>query len=205
MKIILFRHGQKQQPDLSRHSDRKDVFLTPKGIDQITLLGKALKTRFPTLVSSKIIYSSHYSRAIQSADIIKSILNIKTSQVVPEFGEFMAYTNYQSPKEFRQQIQERAMQHPDWISPETKTSLNNVLSNFQKKLIEIYKKSHPEFVLIASHGGIIRNFVYTLEPKFRPPKGHLETAKIHEAGYTIIDFDSQKFTLDQFDVHDFLD
>ncbi|MDD4785195.1 MAG: phosphoglycerate mutase family protein [Candidatus Shapirobacteria bacterium] len=204
MQIILFRHGEKQRPNLSIFSDIKDVYLTKTGIVQIEKLGQALRKKFPSLIASDIIYSSHYTRAVQSADIVKSILNIKNSQIIAEFGEFMAYTNYQNPYEIRQHIQEMAMQDPDWVSPETNTSLTNILSSFQQKIIEIYHQSKPDIVLIASHGGIIRNFVYSLDPKFRPSDKLIAESKIHEGGYTVLDFDGQKFTIDQFDVHDYL-
>ncbi|MDD4785347.1 MAG: histidine phosphatase family protein [Candidatus Shapirobacteria bacterium] len=204
MQIILFRHGEKQRPNLSIFSDVKDVYLTKTGIVQIEKLGQALRKKFPSLIASHIIYSSHYTRAIQSADIIKSILEIKRSEIVPEFGEFIAYTNYQNPYEIRQHIQEMAMQNPEWISPETKTSLNQVISSFQLKITEIYHQSHPDLILIATHGGIIRNFIYSLEPKFRPADNLIAESKIHEGGYSILDFDGQTFSVIEFDVHDHL-
>lgn len=204
MQIILFRHGEKQRPNLSIFSDIKDVYLTKTGIVQIEKLGQALRKKFPSLIASDIIYSSHYTRAVQSADIIKSILKIKKSEIVPEFGEFIAYTNYQNPYEIRQRIQEMAMQNPEWISPETKTSLNQFISSFQLKITEIYNQSHLDLILIATHGGIIRNFIYTLEPKFRPTDNLIAESKIHEGGYSVLDFDGQTFSVVEFDVHDHL-
>lgn len=204
MKIILFRHGEKQRPNLAIFDDKKDVYLTDLGIDQINKLAQSLKKRFPILISSETIYSSNYVRTIQSAKIVQSILNIKNNIICPEFGEFMAYTNYQNPREIRQHIQEMAMQNPDWISPETKNSLNNVISTFKTKIINIYSKEESEFILIATHGGIIRNLVYSLDPKFRPSDELIADSKIHEAGYTILNFDGQNFSVDQFDIHDFL-
>ena len=204
MKIILFRHGEKQRPDFFVADDKKDVYLTDFGISQINKLGETLKQIFPKLISSKIIYSSHYARAIQSGEIIKSILNIKKLEIIPEFGEFMAYTNYLNPREIRKHIQEMAMQNPDWVSPETNISLKQTLSNFQLKIIDLYQKTNPDFMLIASHGGIIRNFVYSLEPKFRPSDNEIADAKIQEGGYTVIDFDGQNFSVAEFDIHDFL-
>ena len=204
MKIILFRHGEKHRPDLANCSDVNDVCLTDLGNIQINKLAKTLKENFPFLISSDVIYSSPYTRAIQSAKIVQSVLNIKENIIVPEFGEFMAYTNYQNPYEIRQHIQEMAMQNPDWISPETNFSLNNILSNFKTKIISIFNEKHPDFLLIASHGGIIRNFVYSLESKFRPNDELIAESKIHEGGYTLINYDGKNFSVDQFDVHDHL-
>ncbi len=205
MKIILFRHGEKQKIDSAVVSDKQSVHLTDFGISQIEKLGKTLKERFPQLINFPIIYSSLYARSIQSAQIVQSILNIKDIIQIPEFGEFNAYSNYQNPKEFRDQLQAFAMQNPNWISPETNTSLNQVISLFKNKLKEVCSKSSDNLVLISTHSGIIRNTVYALEPKYRPSDDLIGPTKIHEAGYTILDFDGQNFSVDQFDVHDFLD
>lgn len=205
MKIILFRHGEKQKVDSVLVSDKQGVRLTDFGISQIEKLGNILKERFPQLINSQTIYSSFYTRSIQSGEIIKSILNIKKLESVEEFGEFNAYSNYQNPKEFRDQLQAYAMQHPDWVSPETNSSLNKTISIFLGKIKQISQKDKSEYILISTHGGIIRNTVYSLEPKFRPSDDLIGSSKIHEAGYTILDFDSQNFSVDQFDVHDFLD
>lgn len=205
MKIILFRHGEKQKVDSILVSDKQEVCLTDFGISQIEKLGNILKERFPKLVNSQIIYSSFYARSIQSGQIIKSILNIHQLKSVEEFGEFSAYSNYQNPKEFRDQLQAYAMQHPDYISPETNTSLNQTIYSFLEKIKQIPQKDKPEYLLISTHGGIIRNTVYSLEPKFRPPSELILESKIHEAGYTVLNFDGQNFSVDQFDIHDFLD
>lgn len=205
MKIILFRHGEKQKVESNLVSDKRGVFLTDFGIDQIQKLGNCLKERFPQLINSQTIYSSFYTRSIQSAEIVQSILNIKQLIQTEEFGEFNAYSNYQNPKEFREQLQAYAMQHPDWISPETSRSLNQTINSFLEKLKQISQQNKSEYILISTHGGLIRNTVYSLEPKFRPSDDLIGPTKIHEAGYSILNFDGQNFSIDQFDVHDFLD
>lgn len=70
MKIILFRHGEKQKVDSNNIDDKRNVKLTDLGIDQINKLGKVLSERFPLLNSSKMIYSSPYARAIQSGGLL---------------------------------------------------------------------------------------------------------------------------------------
>ena len=115
MKIILFRHGEKQKINSVVADDKRNVKLTDLGVGQINKLGKALLERFPSLSFSEVIYSSHYTRAIQSAEIVKSVLNIQDINIIPEFGEFYASNDYQKPKEVRQQIQKTAMQNPDWV------------------------------------------------------------------------------------------
>lgn len=203
-KIILFRHGEKQKIDSVVADDKRSVNLTDLGISQINKLGQYLARNFPSLKSSLIIYSSPYIRAIQSAEIFKSILDIKNVVVVPEFGEFYASNNYQLPKEIRKEIQKKAMQNPDWISPETNTSLNNVISKFENKIKEICQKDSSDLILISTHGGIVRNTVYYLNPELRPNDELIADAKIHEGGCTVLNFSGEDFTVDEFDVHNYL-
>ncbi len=204
MKIIIFRHGEKQRIESTLLDDKKGVGLTDFGIIQVNKLAKALSKNFPSLKSSPIIYSSPYKRTLQSAEIIKSVLNIKEIITVPEFGELMAYTNYQNPIEFRKHLQGLAMQNPDWISPETNNSFKNLISDFLNKLKEISSQNSSEIVLVSTHGGLIRNTVYFLDSKTKPSDDLIEEAKIHEAGYTILNFDGQNFTIDKFDIYDHL-
>jgi len=205
MKIILFRHGEKQKTESKITSDKNGVELTDLGVSQITKLGNTFKQRFPQLNNSTIIYSSFYRRSVQSAEIIKSILNISQLKSVEEFGEFNAYSNYQNPKEIQNQLQSYAMQNPDWISPETNNSLNKTISIFLEKIKQISFKNKSEYILISTHGGIIRNTVYSIDQKYRPSNELILESKISEAGYTILNFDGQNFSVDQFNVHDFLD
>jgi len=204
MKIILFRHGEKQKVDSVVADDKKRVKLTDLGVDQINKLGKALLERFPSLAFSKVIYSSHYARAIQSAEIVKTILNIQNIIIIPEFGEFYASDDYRKPKEIRQEIQKMAMNNPDLISPETGFSLNDVILKFKNKIKEICEEKSSDLILISTHGGIIRNTVYSLDPKSKPNSELIAEAKIHEGGYTVLDFDGQNFSVDEFDIHDYL-
>lgn len=205
MKIILFRHGEKQKTESKVTNDKNSVGLTDLGISQITQLGTILKQRFPQLNNSSSIYSSLYRRSIQSAEIIQKILNIKKLISLVEFGEFNAYSNYLNPKEIREHLQSYALQNPDWIPPETNVSLNQAVSGFETKMRQLCLQASEEYLLVSTHGGIIRNTVYSINPQLRPSNELIFESKIHEAGYTILNFDGQKFSVDQFDVHDFLD
>lgn len=204
MKIILFRHGEKEHIDSKLVFDKKSVHLTTLGVSQIEKLGHILAKRFPQLKSLPIIYSSLFTRSIQSAEIVKSILDIGKIIQVSEFGEFSAYNNYDNPKDIRDHLEQTALQNPNWVSPETGTSLNQAISIFESKLKEVCQNSIDDLVLISTHGKIIRSTVYSLEPKYRPSNELISSSKIHEAGYTIINFDGNNFSVDEFNVHDFL-
>ena len=205
MKIILFRHGEKQKTESKIADDKNGVELTNLGINQITKLGNTLKQRFPQLNNSNTIYSSLYHRSIQSAEIVQKTLNIKNLVSLSEFGEFNAYNNYLNPKEIREHIQAFALQNPDWIPPETNISLNQAISSFEAKIRQLCQQTSVEYILISTHGGIIRNTVYSIDQKYRPSDELIAESKISEAGYTDLNFDSQNFSVDQFNVHDFLD
>ena len=195
----MFRHGEKQKIDSNNVDDKRAVRLTDLGINQINKLGQTLLERFPLLKSSEIIYSSPYARAIQSGEIVKSILDIKNMILVPEFGEFYASDDYKKPKEYREELQKKAMQDPNWISPETKRCLNDSILEFKNKIKEICLNCRNDLILISTHGGIIRNTVYSLEPKFRPSNDVILDSKIHEGGYTVFDFDGENFKVEEFD------
>lgn len=204
MKIILFRHGEKQITASGSSGDKSLVYLTDNGISQIKKLGTILFQKFPQLINYPVIYSSLYVRSIQSAQIIQSILGIKEILQINEFGEFIAYNNFQNSKDFREHLQLTAVQNPDWISPETHISLNQTISTFEEKLKEVCQKSSGNYVLISTHGGIIRHTVYSLKPEYRPSNNIIQESKIHEAGYTILDYNGKNFSVDQFNVHNFL-
>ena len=205
MKIILFRHGEKQKTESKIANDKNGVELTGFGINQITKLGYILQQRFPSLINSSNIYSSLYRRSVQSAEIIQKILGIKNLISFSDFGEFNAYSNYINPKEIREHIQTYALQNPDWIPPETNVSLNQTVSIFETKIKQLCQQTSDDYILISTHGGIIRNTIYKIDPQYHPGNNLIGSAKIHEAGYTILNFDGQNFSVDQFDVHDFLD
>lgn len=203
MKIILFRHGEKETKS-DTNGDVSIIHLTNNGINQVKKLGQVLAKKFPQLKKYPVIYSSIYTRSIQSAQIVQSILKIKEVVQIPEFGEFIAYNNYKNPKEIREGIQLKAVQDPNWISPETHLSLNQNIAIFTDKIKEIISKNHGEYVLISTHGGIIRHTVYSLKPEFRPSNDFIQQSKIHEAGYTILNYDGNHFSVDKFNIYDFL-
>lgn len=205
MKIILFRHGEKQKSDGSVNiDDHSGVKLTDLGVEQVTKLGHILVKRFPELKNSEVIYSSPYARTIQSAEIVSSILKIKKMKIIDDLGEFFATNNYYLPSVERQKIQEKAMKNPDWISPDTGFSLNQIIEIFKKSIIKICQKSKSDLVLISTHGAVIRHLVYRLKPKLKPIKKMIFESKIHEAGYTVLSFDGKKIKVEEFDIHDYL-
>lgn len=203
MKIILFRHGEKERVSNTK-GDISIVRLTDNGINQINKLGRVIYEKFPELINCSTIYSSLYARSLQSAQIVQSVLNIKEVVQIPEFGEFTAYNNYQNSKEKRESLQLQAVQNPDWVSPETHLSLSQNITIFTDKIKELCLKGDDDPILISTHGGIIRHTVYSLDPKHRPGNDFIIRSKIKEAGYTVLNYNGDNFFVDEFNVHDFL-
>jgi len=58
--------------------------------------------------------------------------------------------------------------------------------------------------LVSTHGGIVRNTVYSLNPSLKPSDKDIRDAKTALGGYTIFNLKNQVFTVDQFNIHDFL-
>jgi broad specificity phosphatase PhoE len=203
IKIILFRHGEKQKVEFN--GNKKTITcLSNSGVKQITKLGKTLKTKFPELKNCQYLYTSGFSRTIQSAEIVRNILGIPEILSIPEFQEFYPVTDFSIAKNIRDHLFAQAMIDPDWVPPEVNVSFNQHISTFQSKIKEICQNTSPKIILISSHGEIIRNLVYSLNPQLKPSDDVIFDSKIHEAGYTILNFDGQNFTVDQFDVHDHL-
>ena len=152
MKIILFRHGEKQESTSTDTEVRKSVCLTPVGISQIEALGGKLKLLFPKLIGSEHIYSSPYTRTIQSAEIVRNILNIREIIPVQALEEFYPIDDYKKKKDYRQGLMKKALINPEWIGPNGK-SLKTTLDDFESFLRNI-----PELniAIVSTHGALIR-------------------------------------------------
>lgn len=196
MKIILFRHGEKQKSDSKDKNVRRSVCLTPEGITQIQVLGVKLKERFPELIGIPIIYSSPYTRTIQSAEIVRGILDIKEIVAFQELQEFYPIDEYDKPKDFRQGLMKKALINPEWIGPNGR-SLNNKLDDFENFLLTL---PESDISLVSTHGALIRNFGYRLSPELRPTDEEILHSTIMEGGYTLIERSNKVLKLCEFNV-----
>lgn len=194
MKIILFRHGEKQKSDSKDKNVRRSVCLTPKGINQIKTLGGRLMERFPELIGITNIFSSPYPRSIQSAEIVRGILDIKEIVPIQELQEFYPIDEYDQPKEYRQGLMNKALINSEWIGPNGK-SLMNSLDNFENFLLKIPESN---ITLISSHGALIRNLAYRLSPELRPNNEEILTSTIIEGGYTLLERSNNVLKLCEF-------
>ena len=197
MKIILFRHGEKQESTSTDTEVRKSVCLTPVGISQIEALGGKLKLLFPKLIGSEHIYSSPYTRTIQSAEIVRNILNIREIIPVQALEEFYPIDDYKKKKDYRQGLMKKALINPEWIGPNGK-SLKTTLDDFESFLRNI-----PELniAIVSTHGALIRNLVYKLNPKLRPSDEEILHSGIKEGGYTLLEIVNNDIKVIEFNIY----
>lgn len=197
MKIILFRHGEKQESTSTETYVRRSVCLTPVGISQIETLGGKLKLLFPKLVGSEHIYSSPYTRTVQSAEIIRNILNIREIISIQELEEFYPIDDYRQKKDYRQGLMKKALINPEWIGPNGK-SLKTTLDDFESFLRNI-----PELniAIVSTHGALIRNLVYKLNPKLRPSDEEILHSGIKEGGYTLLEIVNNDIKVIEFNIY----
>ena len=205
-QIILFRHGDKQKFSSSSNNSIGDKYnsLTPEGINQITRLGSTLKHRFPDLKNNPYIFSSPFTRSLQSAEIVRHILNIDQILVYPNLAEFYPTTDFTQAKDIRDHLYAQSMIEPDWLPPQGIQTFNQAISKFKQTIFDIAAEFPQPTILISTHGGIIRNTVYSLAPQLRPADKDISEAKIALGGYTILNLDHHTLTVDQFNLHDFL-
>lgn len=199
MKLILFRHGQKQKISSQVYEERRAVCLTKKGISQLESLASTLKRNFPKLIGAEKIYSSPLPRAIQSAEIVRETLEINEIIPVSAFTEYYAFNNYLLSHEERDALMEKAIINLDW-KPEASSPLNQHLLNAEEAIKNIASPANSEYILISTHGALIRNFVYKIAPELKPIDAEILDAKIKEGGYTLIEYTGEEFKLLEFDV-----
>lgn len=189
MKIILFRHGEKQITDAPTD---KNVCLTSKGIVQIETLAHNLHQHFPGLIGMPYIYASPYPRTIQSAEIVRRTLTIGEIQIMPHVKEIFAHADHAISKDTKKEMHRHALHHLDYIN-QSGYSYGQKAQQAMDFFTQFYALDTP-YILIAAHGGIIRSIVLTITHK-KHTDGFLENA-MPEGSYVVIQFDGTVFTLE---------
>lgn len=186
MKIIIFRHGEKQSKTESLDlEENRMICLTNKGINQIQKLANSLFKNHKDLIGLDYIYTSSLPRAIQSAEIVRKKLKIKEIKPNLLFKELYSFNDYSTPKEKRHEMLENALKNLDYIN-ETGYSYRQKAT----EVINFFKKEYSngtEKIIISSHKALIMSIVMTISNK--------NIEKIEEAGYFILDFDGKSFKI----------
>jgi len=203
MSIFLVRHGQKQQPVATDLGLRSPVCLTKKGVVQVDLLSQFLLERYPNLEKLDYLYSSPLPRAVQSAEILRSRLDIGEIRLLPILEEFSVTDGYSKPKLEQDELLCRSMVDIDFVPPNgisLRSRLDEVLGFFQDRVIK-----GDSNLLISSHGVLIRNLVYYLFPEYKPQPVNILKTKIHSGGLTVFGYDGERYDLRCFDMAEHLE
>ena len=168
--IYLVRHGETEWNVENRMQGHLDSALTENGIKQIEGTANKLKD-----IKFDAIFSSDLSRTQKTAEIIKldrDIL-IQTSHLLRErsFGSFEGVLSEEYRKTVRDKLEEfqKLTEEEQWdfkMADDVETN-GALVTRFLIKIREIALAYPNQNVLIASHGGIIRNFLLKIGYKKR--------------------------------------
>lgn len=198
MKIIIFRHGEKQTSDSQDLFTRRSVLLTKLGLEQIKSLGNKLRAMDLPLDKLKF-FSSPYPRAIQSAEIVRNILGVEEFFIEKSLEEFYGYDDYTRSQEERHEVMRQAMIDPDMIVPVEPNSLNKHLDRMEK-FFEEQSNQGEELLLCSAHGALIRNWAYRLDPNQKPAAEIIKKSSIKNGGYSVFEYGGTEFFLREFDL-----
>lgn len=157
MNIYLVRHGQSEGNLKKLHQDA-NTSLSDKGMAQVGVLAQRLKT-----IPIDIIYSSPFTRAKQTAEIISKELNLPI-----EYWENLK--ERKRPTELEglhiddpQAIEIKKQISKNWLKGDWKysddESLEELKTRGQQVVDHLLKKHKKQNVLCVSHGTIMKMIV----------------------------------------------
>lgn len=164
MKLYIFRHGQTDWNAERRVQGHTDIELNEVGRREAELLGERLKG-----IHIEKVFSSDLSRALETAKIALSHLEIESSERLREahFGEAEGKIFTDVLKEFGEDYFRTEPEFWDHriAGGETKRECIERVWGF---IDEVTLNSHHKSVAISTHGGVIRNLVHSLLPPETP-------------------------------------
>lgn len=162
MELYIVRHGETYSN--TGLVKGEDTVLTDTGLEQADYLGKSLSD-----VHFDKIYSSHMSRAVQTAAaVIKYQSEKQPIRVVPEFCERGVSDDFTADTQFHKTVYDNIIYEETSIKKKYGGDIERVqealnryvfLPAYSEASLETKKgndiiKSNPEKILIAAHGGI---------------------------------------------------
>jgi alpha-ribazole phosphatase/probable phosphoglycerate mutase len=154
--LYLIRHGHTKGADEYRYKGHTDVELSERGRQQLTLLARQMQT---SGIRLSALYCSDLKRALQSAEILGRVLDVKVTEVSDlrerNFGEWegMSFSEISEayPVEFNNWKKDPLRFHP----PKGESTIE-VAERALKTLEEIMKRHLGESFGVVAHGGINR-------------------------------------------------
>lgn len=154
MKIYLIRHGQTTGDVEGLYGGTYDDQLSKKGIKQVEKLASGLKDK-----GIEIIFSSPYSRAKETAEILSKALKIRV-EIKDDLRERNVYSFMSG-----QPIKEMNEKHPEEVAKlqDYKQAIADAeeYDDFKKRVLAAINEaaaSAHETIGVVTHGGPIRCF-----------------------------------------------
>ena len=151
-KIVYFvRHGEKQNSPSHNSILNRDLELTKTGVSQAELAG-----RYLTSTGILHVYSSHYKRAKQTAEIISELTKTTISTDL-HFGERVLFIRDVSSGLAKKEF---IKSQKDWdYETNGGESLNESVVRFSKGVNNIIRSSDLSTVAIVTHGRILQSYL----------------------------------------------
>ena len=159
-KLYLIRHGQSEWNILSKVQGQKDANLTNIGREQARKLGKRLIDE-----NIDIIFSSDLSRALETAEIISSMINkpVVESKEIQEinFGPWEGLTLAEIQKKYKEEYL-IWMKKPDKFKLEGAETLDNLKNRVMKYVEKVLIENKDKNIAIVSHNATLKIFILNL-------------------------------------------
>lgn len=156
MKLILIRHCQSKQNNSEVHQSR-DTALSEKGIEQAKSLASQLKQ-----LSFDSMFSSDLARAVETAEIISSYLDIKY-EVMSLFQEMASPSEIEGKSIYDDSVHIVINEiSKDWNNPGYHYSNEENPREFLDRIEEIIKfiqNLNKQAVLVITHEKVIKTLV----------------------------------------------
>jgi len=159
VRLILVRHGETDWNRVNKLQGRIDILLNKNGIRQIRKTATKLKKSGE---KPRIIIASPLARAMQSAGIISTILEIPftTNQNLSErdFGRLEGLTWKEINKLYGPNFKERDRKQQYDYRPYGGESAEEVGKRISNFLDYVRKKYSRKTVVVVTHAGVLRYF-----------------------------------------------
>lgn len=160
MKIVLVRHGETNENAARCYLGHYDAKLNENGRRQLRFLAEKVKKIEPKPTT---IFSSDLSRAVESAQIIGTVLQLDPMPEFPlrelDFGAWDCKT-YDSIVSADEERFEKWISDPFTVAPPNGETLFELGKRFDQWFhVHLSKTAPNETILIVSHGGPLRWFL----------------------------------------------
>jgi phosphoserine phosphatase len=205
MKIILIRHGQSK-------ANEKRIIQGNKVDTSLSELGKEQANKIAYRLSNEkidAIYSSDFKRAKETAEVISSHHNldiiIDKRLRERDTGDFAGLSDRELLKNFIIESSKKNKISPIEVRLPNGESFLDILNRLKDFLYNLEKDK--ENIVIITHGGFIRAFLYHIEKieEKRLKYFYDDSFSIKNTSMTIFNYNKDEITLEKFNSYEHLD